>query len=58
MVNEIVGHGPEDEEKITNNYTNSYRLHILKKAIEKKISYKTKTQTQIHILNEYGFFNI
>ena len=39
MVNEIVGHGPEDEEKITNNYTNSYELHILKEAIE-KISYK------------------
>ena len=39
MVNEIVGHGPEDEEKITNDYTNPYELHILKEAIE-KISYK------------------
>ena len=39
MVNEIVGHGPEDEEKITNDYTEPYELHILKEAIE-KISYK------------------
>lgn len=39
MINEIVGHGPEDEEKITNDYTNPYELHILKEAIE-KISYK------------------
>ena len=44
MVNEIVGHGPEDEEKITNDYTNPYRITHFKEAIE-KISYKTKTQT-------------
>jgi integrase len=38
MINEIAGHGSEDENKITNDYTNPYELHILKEAIE-KISY-------------------
>ena len=39
MVNEIAGHGSEDEDKMTDNYTEPYELHILKEAIE-KISYK------------------
>lgn len=39
MINEIAGHGSENENKITNDYTNPYELHILKEAIE-KISYK------------------
>ena len=39
MINEIAGHGSDDEDKITNDYTNPYELHILKEAIE-KISYK------------------
>jgi hypothetical protein len=38
MINEIAGHGSENENKITNDYTNPYELHILKEAIE-KISY-------------------
>lgn len=38
MINEIVNHGSEDEDKITNDYTEEYELHILKKAIE-KVSY-------------------
>lgn len=38
MINEIAGHGAENENKITNDYTNPYELHILKEAIE-KISY-------------------
>ena len=40
MINEIAGHGSENKNKITNDYTNPYELHILKEAIE-KISYKT-----------------
>ena len=39
MINEIAGHGSENENKITNDYTNPCELHILKEAIE-KISYK------------------
>ncbi len=38
MINEIAGHGSENENKITNDYTNPYELPILKEAIE-KISY-------------------
>ncbi len=38
MINEIAGHGPEDENKISADYTNPYELHILHEAIE-KISY-------------------
>jgi hypothetical protein len=38
MINEIAGHGAENENKITNDYTNPYEVHILKEAIE-KISY-------------------
>lgn len=38
IINEIAGHGSEDEDKITNDYTEVYELHILKEAIE-KISY-------------------
>ena len=38
MINEIAGHGSEDEDKITDGYTEEYELHILKEAIE-KISY-------------------
>ena len=39
MINEIAGHGSEDENKITNDYTSKYDLHILQEALE-KISYK------------------
>ena len=38
IINEIAGHGPEDEDKISDGYTEEYELHILKEAIE-KISY-------------------
>jgi len=39
IINEIAGHGSEDENKITNDYTSKYDLHILHEALE-KVSYK------------------
>lgn len=41
IINEIVGHGSEDENKITNDYTEKYDLHILHEALE-QISYDEK----------------
>lgn len=34
IINELVGHGAINENKITNDYTNKYNLKILKEAIE------------------------
>ncbi len=34
IINSIVGHGPEDDNKITDDYTEEYDLHILKEALE------------------------
>ncbi len=45
MINEIAGHGSEDEDKITDGYTEIYELHILKEAIE-KISYKIQLKNE------------
>ena len=39
IIKEIAGHGPEDDNKITNDYTDKYDLHILQEALE-KVSYK------------------
>ncbi|MAD40995.1 MAG: hypothetical protein CL623_01200 [Arcobacter sp.] len=41
MINEIVGHGAEDDNKITDDYTQKYELQILKEELE-KISYIDK----------------
>ena len=35
MINEIAGHGSEDEDKVTDDYTEPYELPILKRLLRR-----------------------
>ncbi|MEA2016873.1 MAG: hypothetical protein U9N59_00365, partial [Campylobacterota bacterium] len=41
-INELVGHGANDENKITDDYTYKYNLDILSQSVE-KINFKNST---------------